>query len=162
MVPGNGPLPASNPATFSTPFPTCLVQMSKIESLPKAKESRKLLSVHGLWPQLAHSGSSMEIRFCSSVCCETKVSLFFFLSKPTQQLCPDMLSPRAEKAAKNVNRACENMVMVCVVSCFQVFLLCLLHGEPSLCLSLPKPHTCPSPCPESGRSHWPVSATHFP
>lgn len=149
MVPGNGPLPASNPTTFSTPFPTCLVQMSKIESLPKAKESRKLLSVHGLWPQLAHSGSSMEIRFCSSVCCETKVSLFFFfLSKPTQQLCPDMLSPRAEKAAKNVNRACENMVMVCVVSCFQVFLLCLLHGgsPPSVSLS-PSPTLAPPPAP---------------
>ena len=71
----------------------------------------------------------------------------FFLSKPTQQLCPDVLSPRAEKAAKNVNRACENMVMVCMVSCVQVFHLCLLHGgSPPSVLSPQAPHL-PLPLP---------------
>ena len=123
--------------------------MSKIESLPKAKESRKLLSVHGLWPQLAHPLIlPWKSDFAAVFVVRLEYPHFFFLSKPTQQLCPDMLSPKAEKAAKNVNRACENMVMVCVVSCFQVFLLCLLHGgsPPSVSLS-PSPTLAPPPAP---------------
>lgn len=131
--------------------PPVLCKCQKQNLCPKQRRAGSYCGPRSLAPTCPPPDSSMEIRFRSSVCCETGVSpffFFFFLSKPTQQLCPDVLSPRAEKAAKNVNRACENMVMVCVVSCFQVFHLCLLHGgsPPSESLS-PSPTLAPPPAP---------------
>lgn len=77
------------------------------------------------------------------------------------------LSWRAFSQGRESSKKCQSSMWkygdgVCGVVCPGVPPLSPSRGEPSLCLSLPKPHTCPSPCPESGRSHRPVSATHFP
>ena len=152
LVPRNGPLPASSPATFSTPSPTCLVQMSKTESLPKAKESSKLLSVHGLWPQLAHP---LLLPWKSDFAAVFVVRLeyphfcvFVFSIKAN----PTALSWRAFSQGRESSKKCQSSVWkygdgVYGVVCPGVPPLSPSRGEPSLCPLSPSPTLAPPPAP---------------
>lgn len=128
--------------------PPVLCKCQKQNLCPKQRRAGSYCGPRSLAPTCPTPILPWKSDFAAVFVVRLEYPIFFFLSKPTQQLCPDVLSPRAEEAAKNVNRACENMVMVCVVSCFQVFHLCLLHGgsPPSESLS-PSPTLAPPPAP---------------
>lgn len=102
LVPRNGPLPV----ILEHPHPLSLHVLCKcqIENLcPKRRraESYWWSTISGPNLPTPRFFYGNPTRVNSQQCCETRASSFFYEAK--KQLCPDMLSPWAKKAAKNIN-----------------------------------------------------------
>lgn len=140
-------------SNIPSPFPTCLVQMSKNRiSAPREEEQEVTGGPRSLAPACPPLASSIEItRKLIRGSVVRLEGILIFLPKPICQLCPDVLSPWAEKAAKKYQLSvwkCGDGV--CKVVFPDVFSSVVLHGG-ALPLSPHAPPPAPSPGAPIGR-----------